>query len=464
MGSKHAVIIGSGIGGSAIGALLASQKGYRVTLIEKTNFVGGRFAGFEKDGFQLDWGCHMIANSDKGRLGKILDLCGCSDYVKWNYCRNPSPVINYMGEMVKFPFEAHKMGFSDHDIKQFLEFHHAITEMTPEECEKNMDVSIRDFVTRYLDNDLAKAVVGLFSAIYFVARDDEVPVGEYALCQNEISQSKGLGYPVGGTMAVPKAYCRIIEENGGRVITGKTVKKICVENNTATGIELADGEIIRGDVIISNAGIKDTVLHLVGETLYEAPFVNKVKNYKYSFNTHTIKIALDTKISNDSMVFFIGHDDLTEIERQMEAGGPLPDYAPHLMAPVISNIDPEAAPEGKQLIIAGGSSKRFYDQPQETWEQWSDAVMTSVKKVFPGIEDHILFTVTTNASHINSMFGEEGSVIGVSQIIGQVGKDRPPVVDPSIKNLYHSSADSGMHGIGGELAADAALILYDILE
>jgi hypothetical protein len=38
------------------------------------------------------------------------------------------------------------------------------------------------------------------------------------------------------------------------------------------------------------------------------------------------------------------------------------------------------------------------------------------------------------------------------------------MADPCVKNLYHCSADSGMHGIGGELAADAALRLFEILE
>lgn len=464
MGSKHAVIIGSGIGGSAIGALLASQLGYKITLIEKSNLIGGRFAGFEKDGFKTDFGCHMLANSDKGKLGQVLDICGCSDYVKWSYCRNPSPVINFKGEMVKFPFEAKKMGFTDKDLEQFLRFHQKISSMTPEECEQNMDVSIREFVTRYVDNELAQSIVGLFSAIYFVARDDEVPVGEYALCQNEIAQKKALGYPVGGTMVVPEAYCRIIEESRGTIIKGTSVERILVENGRAKGVVLTDNTEIEADMVISNAGIKDTVLYMGQADTYPDEFITKIKNYKYSYNTHTIKIALDKKISDDSMVFFIGHDNLTEVERQMEEGGELPDLAPHLMVPIISNIDPESAPEGKQLIIAGGSSKRHYSEKPEVWEHWDNAVMASLKKIYPDIEDHILWKVTTNAANMNSMFGEDGCVIGVSQIIGQVGEDRPPIIDPYINSLYHCSADSGVHGIGGELAADAALRLFDHLK
>ena len=61
------------------------------------------------------------------------------------------------------------------------------------------------------------------------------------------------------------------------------------------------------------------------------------------------------------------------------------------------------------------------------------------------------------------MFGENGCVVGVAQSLNQVGPNRPPITDPVIAGLYHCSADSGVHGIGGELAADAALRLHQLL-
>ena len=54
-------------------------------------------------------------------------------------------------------------------------------------------------------------------------------------------------------------------------------------------------------------------------------------------------------------------------------------------------------------------------------------------------------------------------MIGIAQKLGQVGENRPPIEDPEIENLYHCSADTSMHGIGGELAAASALRLYGML-
>ena len=463
MSKRQAVVIGSGIGGSALGALLAHHGGYDVTLLEKGTLIGGRFATYDKEGFKLDVGCHMLANCDKGNLGRVLDICGRSDYVRWSYARNPSPVVFYNGERVRFPYEAPKLGFTQADFENLLKMHEAIMSFTEEDYERYDSVSIKDFVRRYLDSELAGSLMGFFSAINFVIRDDQTPVGEYARCQKEISVNKALGYPIGGTGAVPEAYCRIIEECGGRVMTGTGVRSIVVEDGAAAGVELDDGRKIKADLVVSNASIKETVLGLVSRRHYPAEFVSRVEGYEYSYSTHALKIALDEPISDDSMILYVGQPDMVDAERRMEETGELPDSAPHLMVPIISNLDPSAAPPGRQLLIAGGSSKRPYTAGRETWLKWEAAMMKALENIFPDIRRHTLWTVTTSPEDINEFAGEEGSAIGVAQTIDQVGRNRPPMTDPHIRNLYHSSADTGLHGIGGELAADAALRLYELL-
>ena len=59
--------------------------------------------------------------------------------------------------------------------------------------------------------------------------------------------------------------------------------------------------------------------------------------------------------------------------------------------------------------------------------------------------------------------GEEGNVIGISQSVGQVGKNRPKQELP-VENLYCCCADTGSRHIGGELAAESALRLFEKLK
>ncbi len=176
MAAKRVIVIGSGVGGSAVGALLAHTGRFNVTLIEKSQWIGGRFATCDKEGFRLDVGCHMLANCDKGPFGRALDVCGCPDYVQWRYARKPSPVVFFNGQRIKFPFEAYKMGFSREEFGNFMRFYADLAQLSEEDCRKRDRVSISDYVSRYVNSDLARGLVGYFSSIYFVTRDDETPI------------------------------------------------------------------------------------------------------------------------------------------------------------------------------------------------------------------------------------------------------------------------------------------------
>jgi phytoene dehydrogenase-like protein len=352
------------------------------------------------------------------------------------------------------------MGFTKEDFRNFMRFYADLVQLSEEDYEKLDQVSISDYVSRYVKSDLAKGLVGYFSSIDFVTRDDETPIGEYARCLNEIARNKAVGYPVGGTGKIPEAYCRIIRERDGRVLTGTAVKKILVEDRKATGVVLANGERQKADLVISNAGIRDTVRFLVGEDKYPQAHTDRIRRYRYSYSTSTIKIALNEKLSSDSMIFYIGRRDLSAFENQMELTGELPDMAPSLMIPVVSNLDPESAPEGKQLMIAGGSCRMPHNAGAVVWKKWEKAIMNSLEVIFPDILEHILWTVATSPEDIDRFAGEDGSVIGIGQMLGQVGDNRPKILDEYVQNLYHCSADTGLHGIGGELAMDAAFRLY----
>ncbi len=212
--------------------------------------------------------------------------------------------------------------------------------------------------------------------------------------------------------------------------------------------------------MISNAGLRETIRFLVGEGHYPPAYAERVRRYRYSYSTSAVKVALDEKLSSDSMILYIGRDDLSTFENEMERTGELPDAAASLMIPVVSNLDPESAPEGKQLMIAGGSCRMPHTAGADVWRKWEQAILKALEIVFPGIRDHILWTVSTSPADIDRWAGEDGAVIGVGQTIGQVGDDRPRIVDEYVQNLYHCSADTGLHGIGGELAMDAAFRLY----
>ena len=464
MAKKKVAVVGSGIAGSGIAALLAHSGDYEVDLYEKNKLIGGRFASYDREGFRLDIGCHMIARCDKGPMSEILKIIGQPDAVRWQYLETGASQFNYKGTDLLFPEEIHKLGFTDDEIQKILQFYAETLSIPEDQYDEYDKVNMLEQIEKYIKNDRARSLFGFISGLCFVTRDYETPVGEWARCNKEMRVKEAIGYPIGGTGAIPEAYVRIMEERGGRMHLAMPIKRIIVEDKVAKGVELKDGTTQQCDIVISNAGLKPTVGLLVGRRHYGKEFLKKVDGYEYSLCAAALKVALDEPfIKNKTMVLYFGTDDLFTREEEVEGGG-IPEAMEILMVPILSNVDPSCCPEGRQLLIAGaGVGSKALDISPEDRKKWEQAFINGLEVPFPGISEHIMWTNYTSPRDVENLFGEDGNVIGIAQKLGQVGENRPPIEDPQIKNLYHCSADSGVHGIGGELAADSALRLFEML-
>ena len=63
--------------------------------------------------------------------------------------------------------------------------------------------------------------------------------------------------PEGGSIRLPLALARVIEENGGTILTSKPVVRVAVEDGRATAIETADGTVYEAErAIVSSIHIK----------------------------------------------------------------------------------------------------------------------------------------------------------------------------------------------------------------
>ncbi|MEW6442740.1 MAG: NAD(P)/FAD-dependent oxidoreductase [bacterium] len=457
--APKAIVIGSGIGGSGAGALMAARLGMEVELYERNALIGGRFASYEREGFRLDIGCHAIGNSQRGTLGRILDQVGES--VEWISTKTP---VYFIGDRrYRFPKGMAEMGLGPEETGKLFRLFADIMTMEGPELARLDRQDLKSLLGRYTRDRRAETIFAFIAGMYFCVPLDQTPAGEWAHCQRELNANLASGYPRGGAAAVPEAYCRAIEKAGGRVVRKMGVRKILVESGRAAGAVLGDGTVRKADLVVSNADVKTTVLELVGPEHYRPEILRRIEGLKWAHCSFTIKVALDRPITNDRFLVYIrDFDVLDERERLLE--GRLPETAPSLMVPVVSNMDPTAAPEGKQILYAGVGCWPDLERMRQYREQWKESCMNGLRRVYPEIDRHVLWVEATGPETIDRLFGEGGNVIGVAQTPDQVGSGRPPIVDPSVRGLYHCSADTGVHGIGGELAADAALRLYEHLK
>jgi phytoene dehydrogenase-like protein len=462
MEKQKTIIVGSGIGGSAIAAMLQHSGLWQVDLYERNHFPGGRYASYDRDGFRLDVGCHLIANCDKGAMADVLRHLDCPDAVKWNYARKPSPSFNFSGQRIRFPRDLGLLGFTPEELESIMMFYANLNSIPDEDLDTCDFGDIRTYMANNKCPLLIRKVISMLCGIYFVVGDHETPLGEWVRGNKNFFINAAQGYPAGGTRAVPQAYLDCLQEHGGQVYLNTPIKRILVEDGAAVGIELQNGDVEKADIIISNVGSRQTI-ELIGREHFPAPVLERFDAYTYSSSVFTLKVALDASITNETMVMYLGEGFENFFDQNPDILD-VPEIASHAMIPIISNLDSSSAPEGRQLLaIAGGVHGRPQDFTQEVTAQCEEAFLKVLDIVFPGFREHILWTEATTSQAIDSMFGKDGCVIGIGQKVGQVGELRPPIIDPSIRNLYHCGADTGVHGIGGELAADSALRLWKIL-
>ncbi|NVM27846.1 MAG: NAD(P)/FAD-dependent oxidoreductase [Candidatus Helarchaeota archaeon] len=456
---KKINIVGSGVGGSGVGALLANA-GFDVELFEKNSLPGGRFCTYEKEGFNVDVGCHIIGNCEKGTLGEILDRIGMP--IQWAHVRKPGPIIHFNGEYIHFPRDLPKLNLPKQEVKGLLNMFSEVIQTPEDKIEEYDDIDVHSFVSKYSTDPRVRSLFALSLGVMFVAPDFLASMGEWIFAQRELQEKRSLGLPIGGCISVPKTYCKGIEKNGGKIHYNTRVKRIVVEDNKATGIELEDGTFVASDIVISNAGIKPTVNDLVGKKFFTPEYLKLVDSYQYSFATLMVKVALKRKITDQKFICYVSGENLEEFAMDVFEKG-IPEKHVMAMVPIISNLDPSTAPEGKQLLIAGAGAPTGPEQGDCNYEKWAEAILNSLRDIWPNIDDDILWVDVTTPADINKYAGKDGVVVGISQIVGQVGKNRPKQELP-IENLCCCGADTGGRHIGVEIAGESALRLFDKLK
>lgn len=440
--------MGGGIGGTAISAILAS-KGFKTLLLEKNKFLGGRCSTYEKDGFKIDVGVHLFGRSSKGPHGKILNMIGMEDAIDWVLCRKPGPRWFYQGKFWAFPRDLKEL-IPSSDFSGLMKLFRDVMKMKNlEEFERK---SVKSLLSNYTSNSLVHSFVDVISSLYFVIPYYKTSVSEFVRCFSSLVADSSMGYPKGGRISIPKAYASGIEKFGGKIQTSQSVSKIVVENEKVQGVELDNGKLISSKLVISNAGVRETINNLIGRKFFNRNYIENIDKLKYSISALNLKVALKKPITNYKLVTSFSSQDPEE-RFNLLLKGKVPEEVP-LFIPVPSNFDATLAPKGRQLLIAGTAvTQEGFERNQDKWIKNS---IESLQKVFPDISENLMWYDVSTPKNINQLGGKEASVVGVSQIINQTGNDRLSPKLP-VEGLYLVGGDAGGWGIGTELAAKSAL-------
>ena len=477
-----AIVIGSGTGGAGCAAILASA-GLKTILLEKNPILGGRCTSYVKEfkgeKWIIDKYVHYFCRCEKGPFGQILKKAGEPNAIKWFHPTFENPPLGYLDDKpVGAPLPPFlkpsnmqdiqkATGASDEDMSGLLKVFDIIFSITKRKSKQLDDITFDDWVRSILKNEKLIMILHTLCVMMNVQLPFDIEykgkkypgasAGDSIRNLAKWFKAGNTGYPIGGSIAISDGFASVVEKYGGIVRKNAKVININVDEFEKV-VELEDGSQYAAPIVVSNVGIKETVLKLVGEEKFPKDYVKRVKELIYSegsrdYGVVSLKIAVDKKLIKSPVILAIPQTLSFKEILEFKAKDIVPDRPGLFYITIPSNMDPSLAPNGKQLINAIGpcaiNSKHLDD--------WVEYNLSAVEKYIPNLRDHILFMDITVGDNICEWTGRfESDMVGIAQSVGQVGDKRPKPETP-IEGLYIACADTGAIGIGTELSAQAGL-------
>jgi len=302
-----AIVIGSGIGGLTVAALLSKLVGLKILVLERHYEVGGYTHTFKRPGYEWDVGVHYIGSvHPKTLLGKFLGFV-TDGTLEWEDMGDVYDRIIIGTESFDLPKGPKALKAA---LKSYFPGEEAAIDAYFDLLKQAAQASGTHFLEKMLPPWLA-AIVGpqLTAQFDAIAAKTTLEVledlttnpkliavltgqwGDYGLPPSQSSFAMhamlvthymhGAVYPIGGSARIAESIVPLIEASGGKVLIRAEVKEIVVEDNRVVGVEMEDETIIRAPIVISGAGILNTFNRLLN------PKVAR----KHGLDSQTQKIA-----------------------------------------------------------------------------------------------------------------------------------------------------------------------------
>ncbi len=476
------IVVGAGVGGATCAALLA-RRGIRTLLVDQNAKPGGKAMVAGREGsFRYDLWPIVGGPAADSQFARVLDELEMADKVEL-LTPADSNVMLYRGakaeagKYAKFvrsclpdPADGETifpmLGLQPEDLPELLRMLGDIAAMQPDDIDKLDQVSFADFISGYRLPESVHSYLGMQCNIIFVVPIDRVAASEMIRVLQDFGAGGAGRYHSGGFGHVVEIFCEAVEHYGGRVLLDTRVEKIEVLDGAVTGI-VTDAGRFEAPVVVSNAGIQPTVVKLVGEEHFDEGYARYVRDLVPSEAIMGIRYFLDRPFFEHGM--YIAYNDQNHLDAErferLRAGW-LPDDV-LVFNTVPSFYDPSLAPEGKQCAVIGTfcSPDPDLEYAEALWQRLDE----TVKRLWPGLEECIESQVRYGNQQVSSLTRDAvvprqgGECIGLAQIVGQCGKQKPDATAP-IQGLYYVGCDAGGYGCGTHQAADSGVNLADLIQ
>ncbi len=371
MEPKQIVIIGAGPGGLTAAMILA-KRGFRVSVFESRDRVGGRNGAFQLGPYTFDIGPTFLML--KPILDEVFKEAGacCDELLEirrldpmyrlqfaekaLNVCDGREPMKSeiarcFPGMGISYDqfFEREKARFdalypclqkSYHTWRAFLSLQ--LIKAVPHLA---LGKSLYDVMFRYFrEQDLALSFT--FQAKYLGMSPWECP-GLFAIIPY-IEHAFGIYHPIGGLSRISEAMADTARKNGAEIHLNSPVKQVVVRNGAACGVELETGEIIEADEVVLNADFAYAASTLFAPGVLKKYSPKKLQKKKFSCSTFMLYLGLDTQYDLPHHTIFFAKDYRKNVEAIFHLREPDQDLSVYVRNASIT--DPTLAPTGHSAI------------------------------------------------------------------------------------------------------------------
>ena len=489
-------VIGGGLGGLAAACTLAAR-GYAVTLFERNEWLGGKAAVLEGEGFRFDMGPTIVTIpsvlrrlfTEAGkRMEDYLTLvnldpqwrCFFEDGSALDLVQNPHAMAKSLDQFA--PGTKAGAGYRD-----FMKLSHRLNDISYRFFFDKPIGGLRDmfdfktaFDPKVLGDVLAmrmgRSVAGTVRKFnpdprvaqmidHYTQYVGSSPYGSPAvLCGiAHMQANEGIWYPFGGTRAVPVALEKLARELGVEIRTNTKVEKILTQRGAVTGVLTNHNEEIKLTAIVSNCDSVITHRELINGAV-GAKF-EKRRGYEPACSGVVLYLGLNKRydhLAHHDFVF--SRDPHEEFDWIYKKGEPAPDPTCYLAATSCS--EPGTAPKGGEAlyVLVHTPYLRSHHDWKNMLPAYRKVIIEKLKRTggMKDIESRIVFERTLTPQDINDRYNVlDGAIYGLASHGKFLGAFKPSNRSPDLRGLYlaggsaHPGPGMPMVLMSGWIAADA---------
>ncbi|MCE2660216.1 MAG: phytoene desaturase [Rubrivivax sp.] len=480
-----ALVIGSGFGGLAAAVRLAC-KGWRVQVLEKLDAPGGRAYVHRIDGYTFDAGPTLVTVpqlfdelfalagrrfSDAVQMtsldpfyrirfddGSHFDYCGDLQRMRAEVARfSPADVAGYEAFLVEAE-RCYQLGFNELGSVAF-EGMGDLLAAVPSLIKMRAWRTIHQLVCKYIKHPQLRIVFSFHPLL--IGGNPSAVTCTYSLI-NTLEKRFGVHWATGGTGQLVRALVDLLAELQVPVRCNAEVKRILVRDGRACGVELANGEQINADIVVSNGDVATTYRQLVPREHRRRVWTDaKLDRARYSMSLFVWYFGLDRRhehVPHHTMVLGPRYEGLLKdiFKRHHLAD----DFSLYLHRPTAT--DPSMAPPGCDTFYVL-SPVPHLDSGTD-WTTMGEVYRKAIERrleetMLPGLSQQIRVSkLMTPLDFRDRLLSFKGAAFGLEPRLLQSAWFRPHNRSEDLPGLYMVGA--GTHpgaGIPGVLMSAKAL-------